>query len=176
MAGNPNPLASATKTIIRASPPLKSITKTSSSLARASLSNRHYARALLSLLATRNLIKSFILFRPVNRRTLKPGSPLWKMLLKAVWLAIFPALSQSLLKGLVKNSVASGTKVETCEGVSAPRDDVVVGLIEGSEDVKEVEAQQIKEAEELAFMAEFAAAEQLAMSESPTFAFIGAAG
>lgn len=110
--------AKATKALIRASPPIKSISRASASLNKAAISNRHYVRALLSLVATRNLIKSIIFFRPVNRKTLKPGSPLWKTFLKAIWLAIWPSLGQSLAQRFVKEAVPKGVEVEACEGVS----------------------------------------------------------
>ena len=108
--------AKATKALLRASPPIKSISRASASLNKAAISNRHYVRALLSLIATRNLIKSIIFFRPVNRKTLKPGSPLWKTFLKAIWLAIWPSLGKRLAERFVEKAVPEG--VEACEGVS----------------------------------------------------------
>ena len=110
--------AKATKALISASPPIKSISRASASLNKAAISNRHYVRALLSLVATRNLIKSIILFRPVNRKTLKPGSPLWKTFLKAIWLAIWPSLGKRLAERFVEKAVPEGVEVEACEGVS----------------------------------------------------------
>lgn len=107
--------AKATKALIRASPPIQSISRASASLNKAAISNRHYVRALLSLVATRNLIKSIIFFRPVNRKTLKPGSPLWKTFLKAIWLAIWPSLGKSLAERFVEKTVPEGVEVEACE-------------------------------------------------------------
>lgn len=68
------------------------------------------------MLPTRNLIKSFLNFRPVNRRTLKPGSPLWKMLLKAVWLTVWPGLSHHLANLVIQKFVPKGIEVEACKG------------------------------------------------------------
>lgn len=112
------------RAVLRASPPLAALTK-------ASLSNRHHIRVLLSLFATRNLLKSLLKFRPVNRRTLKPGVPIWKMLLKALWVAVWPGMFQGLAKLIIKDPVGSGVEVEACEEV--------VSYEEGGVDI-EVEA------------------------------------
>lgn len=112
------------RAVLRASPPLAALTK-------ASLSNRHHIRVLLSLFATRNLLKSLLTFRPVNRRTLKPGVPIWKMLLKALWVAVWPGMFQGLAKLIIKDPVGSGVEVEACEEV--------VSYEEGGVDI-EVEA------------------------------------
>lgn len=98
------------RAVLRASPPLAALTK-------ASLSNRHHIRVLLSLFATRNLLKSLLTFRPVNRRTLKPGVPIWKMLLQAIWVAVWPGMFQGLAKLIIKYPVGSGVEVEACEEV-----------------------------------------------------------
>lgn len=177
MPRNPNPVASATKAIIRASPPLKTITKASISLNRAAISNRHYVRALLSLVATRNLIKSFFLFRPVNRKTLKPGSPLWKVFLKAVWMAIWPALGQGLAKRLVKEPVAEAVEVETCEeeAISIRPEDVKGALATYAAELHAIEVRAAESAraiedQERAFQKEFAQVEELVTNKSQSIA------
>lgn len=96
------------RAVLRASPPLAALTK-------ASLSNRHHIRVLLSLFASRNLLKSLLTFRPVNRRTLKPGVPIWKMLLQALWVAVWPGVVQGLAKLIIKDPVGGGVEVEACE-------------------------------------------------------------
>lgn len=148
--------AKATKVLIRASPPIKSISRASASLNKAAISNRHYVRALLSLVATRNLIKSIIFFRPVNRKTLKPGSPLWKTFLKAIWLAIWPSLGQSLAQRFVKEAVPKGVEVEACEGVSeGVKKEGEMVVREGAMMVKEKEGVRLGEKrEEMAVMVE----------------------
>ena len=85
-------------------------------LGKASVSNRHHLRVLFSLFRSRNLLKSLLTFRPVNRRTLKPGAPLWKMLLHALWVAVWPGLSHHLANLIIQNSVRGGVEVQACEG------------------------------------------------------------
>jgi hypothetical protein len=70
---------------------------------------------LVTLFASRNLLKSLFTFRPVNRKTLKPGAPLWKMLLQVLWVAVWPGLSHHLANLVIKNSVRGGVEVEACE-------------------------------------------------------------
>lgn len=106
------------RAVLRASPPLAALTK-------ASLSNRHHIRVLLSLFASRNLLKSLLTFRPVNRRTLKPGVPIWKMLLQALWVAVWPGVIQGLAKLIIKDPVGTGVEVEACEDVVSDGDDGV---------------------------------------------------
>lgn len=101
-------MAVVSQAILRSSPPLRTLSK-------ATLSNRHHLRVLLSFLATRNLLKSLLTFRPVNRRTLKPGTPLWKVLLKALWLALWPGLSHRLAELVVQRPVSGRVEVEACE-------------------------------------------------------------
>lgn len=98
------------RAVLRASPPLAALTK-------ASLSNRHHIRVLLSLFASRNLLKSLLTFRPVNRKTLKPGVPIWKMLLQALWVAVWPGLFQGLAKLIIKDPIGGGVEVEACQEV-----------------------------------------------------------
>lgn len=116
MPNSRNGIAAISSSLLRASPPLKTLSKASVSLSKASLSNRHHLRVLARLLATRNLIKSLLTFRPLNRRTLKPGPPLWKMLLKTLWVALWPGLSQHLAKLVIHNAVAQAGEVKACEG------------------------------------------------------------
>lgn len=103
------------RAVLRASPPLAALTK-------ASFSNRHHIRVLLSLFATRNLLKSLLTFRPVNRRTLKPGVPIWKMLLQALWMAVWPGMFQGLAKLIIKDPVGSRVEVEACEEIVSDGD------------------------------------------------------
>ena len=181
-----SPLAAGAVSVIRASPPLKSITKASTSLTRASFAKRHYLRVLLSLIATRNLIKSFLLFRPVNRKTLKPGSPLWKVFVKAVWMAIWPSLSKSVAERVIKKPVAGGAEVQACgeESVStASKNETAVMVVAKEEEtviavVEDEEAKKVREAAEaviraarakaveLAFQKEFAQVEELVQTGS----------
>lgn len=77
---------------------------------------------LLSLFATRNLLKSLLTFRPVNRRTLKPGVPIWKMLLQALWMAVWPGMFQGLAKLIIKDPVGSRVEVEACEEIVSDGD------------------------------------------------------
>jgi hypothetical protein len=98
-------------------------------LGRRALSNRHHVRVLLSLLeshiknlSTKNaqeLIKTILFFRPINTRTLKPGTPLWKMLVKAVWVAIIPSLRHGFGNKVVKESVTPGVEVKPLDDESA---------------------------------------------------------
>lgn len=108
MASKHSAMAVVSQAILRSSPPLRTLSK-------ATLSNRHHLRVLLSFLATRNLLKSLLTFRPVNRRTLKPGTPLWKVLLKALWLALWPGLSHRLAELVVQRPVSGRVEVEACE-------------------------------------------------------------
>ena len=184
------PVAKATKAIIRASPPLKTISKASASLNKAAISNRHYVKALMSLVATRNLIKSIIFFRPVNRKTLKPGSPLWKVFLKAVWMAIWPALGQGLAKRFVKKPVTEAVEVEACEEkvsgkeehvVSSKEEEVIVKVVKPkvvagalatyAAELRAIEARaaataRIMEEQEAAFQKEFDQIQELDMTDT----------
>ena len=66
-------------------------------------------------LTSRKLPKLHFTFRPVIRRTLKPGAILWKMFLYALWVAVWPGLGHDLAHLVVQDFVPGGVEVEAYE-------------------------------------------------------------